>query len=399
MKKLIALILIAATGHSVKAQATGTDLNDQLKPLTIGIRGMHVYDLPSYRFDGPLAQDMYGLNGAKTNFDLGFEVYLEYMFNPFIGIQLDHRRANITGASDVEYYDGSFNLTGLDGILIWNNLNPTLINRKWNVITKLGLGYGAYSSEQFLLADDAPDQSSSENFWAGRAGMGLQYELNTAWRIDLEVLYNVAYNDGFDGFNEAQGSDTYLTTALGIAYTFGSKDKKPTYQVDYFGQDYLNVQGVNTDTTPQVNQEKIASLSNSLEEQEEKLAEKEGKINNLEEELKALKAKSSEEKTNTLANVEEVYFGFDSAILSAEAKKDLARIAQRKPKSIKLVAFADKVGSDSYNNDLKKRRAEAVKAFLMQFGMKANQINIEMGQTMPFDENDQFLNRKVSLYY
>lgn len=398
MKKLVALILVTASFYTVQAQSGGTDLNDKLKPWSFGLRGMHVYDLPSYRFDGPLAQDMYGLNGPKTSFDLGFEAYVEYMFNPLVGLQLSHRRASITGASDVEYYSGSFNLTGLDGIFIWNNLNPGMVNRRWNVYTKLGLGYGAYDSEQFLLADDAPDQANEDNFWGGRVGMGLQYELNNSWRIDLEVLYNVAYDDGFDGFNEAAGSDTYLTSALGVAYTFGSKEKKPTYTVDYFGADYLNVQGQTQDSTPMVNQSKIEDLSNNLSEQKEELEEKESKISSLNDELKALKEEAAKSKAS-LANVEEVYFAFDSDRLSAEAKKSLSRIAQRKPSRMVLTAYADKVGSDEYNNDLKQRRAEAVKAFLMQLGMDSAQISIEMGNAVPFDENDQFLNRKVSVQY
>ncbi|QNR25504.1 OmpA family protein [Croceimicrobium hydrocarbonivorans] len=398
MKKLVALLLVTASSFSAQAQSGGTDLNANLKPWTFGLRGMHVYDLPSYRFDGPLAQDMYGLNGPKTNFDMGFELYLEYMFNPLIGVQLSHRRASISGASDVEYYSGKFNLTGLDGIFIWNNLNPGMVNRRWNVYTKIGLGYGSYDSEQFLLADDAPDQANNDNFWGGRVGMGLQYEINNAWRVDLEVLYNVAYDDGFDGFNEAAGSDTYLTTALGVAYTFGSKEKKPTYTVDYFGIDYLNVKGQSQDSTPMVNQSKIEDLSNSLNEQEDELEAKESKISSLKDELDALKEEAAKSKS-TLANVEEVYFAFDSDRLSAEAKKSLARIAQRKPAKVVLTAYADKVGSDDYNNNLKQRRATAVKDFLMQFGMTDAQISIQMGETMPFDENDQFLNRKVSLQF
>ncbi|TNE27894.1 MAG: hypothetical protein EP346_10995 [Bacteroidetes bacterium] len=401
MKKLAVFILLAITGYTVEAQDMRTDNNpgSELKPLTLGIRGMHVYDLPSYRFDGPYSEDMYGMNGDKTSFDLGFELYLEYMFNPFVGVQIDHRRANISGASDVEYYEGTFNLTGVDGIFIWNNLNPSLHNRRWNFLTKVGLGYGSYSSEQFLIKDDSRDQSSSADFWSGRIGLGVQYELSTSWRVDLEVMYNVAYDDGFDGYDEAKGSDTYLTTALGIAYTFGNTEKKPTYQVGYFSEDYLNINGSKDDSTAMANEKKIDSLRTSIAQQEDKITQKSQELDELSAKIDSLEAQSAAPKAVEVNHIAEVYFNFDSSVLTVEAKKSLAMIAQEKPDNIKLVAFADNIGDETYNAELRKRRAEAVKSFLSQFGYEDDQITIEMGETMPIDADNQFLNRKVTLHY
>ncbi len=394
MKKFLSLLILISAGFSGNAQ----DISGNLKPWSIGIRGMHIYDLPAYRFDGPLARDMRGLNGDQTSFDLGFEAYVEYMFNPLIGVQLSHRRASITGASEVEYYEGTFNQTALDGIFILNNLTPGLGNRSWNVYGKLGLGYGSYDSEQFLIADDAPDQQNNANFWGGRAGLGLQYEIGNSWRVELEVLYNVAYDDGFDGYNEATGSDTYLSSAIGVAYTFGSREKKPMYAVDYFGVDYLNVKGQSRDTVPQVNQEEITDLKNRFAEQEDRLQDKEEKISSLEDKIADLKAQASVV-PEMPPSFDEIYFQFDSDRLSTEAKKQISTIAQRKPTKVVLTAYADKVGSDQYNTNLKQRRADAVKAFLMEFGMQDSQISIEMGKTMPFDVQDQFLNRKVTIQY
>ena len=75
-----------------------------LKSYSAGIRLLHLYDLPSYRFDTDLSRDMKGLNGSKTRFDVGIDLYAEKQFTPLLGVQLGFRYGQLTGANEVEYY-------------------------------------------------------------------------------------------------------------------------------------------------------------------------------------------------------------------------------------------------------------------------------------------------------
>jgi OOP family OmpA-OmpF porin len=53
-------------------------------------------------------------------------------------------------------------------------------------------------------------------------------------------------------------------------------------------------------------------------------------------------------------------------------------------KSVKLVGYADFIGSEAYNEQLSKRRAEAVAAKLSQAGVDSNKMSIGyMGESAP----------------
>jgi outer membrane protein OmpA-like peptidoglycan-associated protein len=74
----------------------------------------------------------------------------------------------------------------------------------------------------------------------------------------------------------------------------------------------------------------------------------------------------------TLQN--DVLFDFDKSNLRPDAAQALDRVAelvrQRQPRELRVVGHTDSVGSDSYNQGLSERRAEAVRSWLTaQSGM------------------------------
>lgn len=68
-----------------------------------------------------------------------------------------------------------------------------------------------------------------------------------------------------------------------------------------------------------------------------------------------------------------VYFDFDSAALTPAAKAKLDTLAgaltSNKVKSVKIVGFADKIGTTGYNVNLSQRRAAAVSSYLAGKGI------------------------------
>lgn len=68
-----------------------------------------------------------------------------------------------------------------------------------------------------------------------------------------------------------------------------------------------------------------------------------------------------------------VYFDFDSAALTPAAKAKLDTLASaltsNKVKSVKIVGFADKIGTTGYNVNLSQRRAAAVSSYLASKGI------------------------------
>lgn len=81
-------------------------------------------------------------------------------------------------------------------------------------------------------------------------------------------------------------------------------------------------------------------------------------------------------------------FDFDKAVLKPEGMQRLDQLADQ-AKSLKLevilaVGHTDRIGSDSYNQALSERRADAVKAYLVSRGIEANRVYTEgKGETQP----------------
>jgi adhesin transport system outer membrane protein len=86
-------------------------------------------------------------------------------------------------------------------------------------------------------------------------------------------------------------------------------------------------------------------------------------------------------------------FDFDSAVLKPEGRQSLDQlIAQIKTVPLDVViavGHTDARGSDSYNQRLSERRAEAVKAYMLNQGIPAERVRTEgRGETQPVASND-----------
>lgn len=99
-----------------------------------------------------------------------------------------------------------------------------------------------------------------------------------------------------------------------------------------------------------------------------------------------------------------VNFAFDSATLTNEAKEilgDVAVILKDASNGVALEGWTDSVGGDAYNKALSQRRAESVKAYLVQEGLDANMIEAKgMGKSFKYDNSNadgRYLNRRVEV--
>lgn len=78
--------------------------------------------------------------------------------------------------------------------------------------------------------------------------------------------------------------------------------------------------------------------------------------------------------TGECVDLRTVYFPFNSSALTADAKGKLnklsAMLKSDKVKAVKIVGYTDVIGSDSYNQGLSEKRANAVAAYLRSKGIK-----------------------------
>lgn len=101
-------------------------------------------------------------------------------------------------------------------------------------------------------------------------------------------------------------------------------------------------------------------------------------------------------------------FDFDSAKLkpTADAKlKPVVAFATKFPDAdIDVIGHTDNIGTESYNLELSKKRADAVKGWLVKNGVSDNRITIKgMGEAQPVASNDTIAgraqNRRVEIHY
>ena len=102
-----------------------------------------------------------------------------------------------------------------------------------------------------------------------------------------------------------------------------------------------------------------------------------------------------------------VQFAFGSAELSPEARGvpdqlgTALRSDELKAYSFRIVGHTDAVGSDEYNRELSRRRAEAVEEYLRsRFGVEGNRLrSVGLGKSQPYDAQNPFnsINRRVEI--
>ncbi|WP_199101005.1 OmpA family protein [Dyella sp. ASV21] len=84
----------------------------------------------------------------------------------------------------------------------------------------------------------------------------------------------------------------------------------------------------------------------------------------------------------TISLSSDALFGFDSATLTAEGKRNLDGLLERVQaashiQNIMITGYTDRIGSEGYNQALSRRRAEAVRDYLAAHGVAAAAMIVE----------------------
>lgn len=224
IKSTILTLTLALAGVSHAQQA-----KPQTKPQTnkwaIGGKISNFYDLRVTYFDvlnnGFSGEDVKGLNGSKTKFDLGFGLDVAYFWTPVVSVDLGFDFGTITGANKIDYYKADINFLQL-GVNF--DLKTKYRNKpySWVPYVRASVGRTGYDAKRYFIEDDGLFNTESRSTMVTGLGMGLRYHFNDNVHALLQSEYTVVYSDGMDGYNYGTGRDHLLKTSLGIRYTFGS---------------------------------------------------------------------------------------------------------------------------------------------------------------------------------
>lgn len=404
MRNLILLTIGLLFGFGLQGQ-TQTRVKKNLNTWTVGVNAGHLYDLLVTSKDGSQASgDLKGLSGTKTNFDLGYGLYVEKQFNPLFGLQLGLNGGNITGANELEYYEGSFTDFNLNMTFNFSNLGLLNMDSPWNLYSKAGLGLMSYSSERFLNFDDASNNSEENSVLSSNFGLGLRYQINNKWRLEIQSNYKAVFNDGFDGWDYGSGADQFIYSSVGVAYTFGNRKNASMEQVNFFSDQYLNISSKTIESVQQIDTIRIAQLEQQLEEEEMKSAKQEELLNQQKTSLQLQdeRLKKLENQSRSISISRSIFFIQNSSVLTKEAKEELTSLsivlASNEETKIRITAFTDKYGDEDYNAKLRERRAAIVEKFLMEnLSVAQSRIEKQTKDQIIKGESIQSLNRRVDL--
>jgi outer membrane protein OmpA-like peptidoglycan-associated protein len=124
----------------------------------------------------------------------------------------------------------------------------------------------------------------------------------------------------------------------------------------------------------------------------------------LEAQLRELQAKNSER--GTVISIDNLVFGTGSAQVNPGGVLKLRKLAdilvQNPDRDVLVEGFTDSIGDEAFNKDLSERRAQAIRATLIEMGVASDRIAIRgYGESFPVADNDtpagRQMNRRVEI--
>ncbi|MBF4485337.1 MULTISPECIES: OmpA family protein [unclassified Flavobacterium] len=325
--------------------------------------------------------------------DLG----VRYMFNPKFGLKLDVGYDQFQERDNTPEFDSKYYRASLQGVI---NLGRALNFETWTNTFGL-LAHGGFGVSQ-LSNDDGFDGKD----YMAHGIMGLTGQVRLSNRIaltgDLTGIVNGRQNHNFDGHGvPTTGSldGVLLNASVGLTFYLGKNEKHADWYseenerlnqlenrvttietglidtdkdgvADLYDLEPNTVSGVAVNTKGQSIDTNQNGVPDELESYLDKTYVRQGSqtaTNNTVEEL-------------INGGYVNVYFDFNSSKptnASLSGVDFLVKYLKNNPgKSADIVGYADEIGSSSYNTELSRKRAEAVKKVAQNAGIDASRLNV-----------------------
>jgi outer membrane protein OmpA-like peptidoglycan-associated protein len=334
--------------------------------------------------------DFKSFSADKTYYGINGGLQLTYQISALLGITLtgdygqnkagsrDYSKGYLLDQNGFTYYVPQTKTTAAYGTLYSKisyfsaglgvdiNLNrlfsSRIGNRRFTFLLTPTAWLQKFSTDVYKKSDDSKytDGSPKQNLHTALGGsFSIRYRASRSIDLQLKNTFAYIYNDKFDGIDtHPYTRQNYMwVPQLGIVFKLGNT--KSSGKIDnllYYGSN--------------VTKEVPAPVK------EEPVVQEQPKQEPVKEEPKPQPVKVE---IPTLPNL---YFAFNSSELPTETQADdLNTIVEAAKKyadyPIVLKGYADRVGTDAYNNRLSQARADAVKAYLVKQGISETRISTE----------------------
>jgi len=393
MKKKLASVSLVLLAFAANAQNMATTTNQPSVD-------QPAYNKWSVELNGGVNKPVRAMTPGYSSETLGLfhtDLGVRYMFNPKFGLKLDVGYDQLQERSDTPNFDSKYYRASLQGVV---NLGRALNFETWTNTFGL-LAHGGFGVSQ-LSNDDGFDGKD----YMAHGIMGLTGQVRLSNRValtgDLTGIINGRQNHNFDGHGTPAYSSlegVLVNASVGLTFYLGKNEK----HADWYSEDNERLNKledrVTTIETNLIDTDKdgVADLYDLEPNTVSGVAvntkgqsidnNQNGVPDELESYLdKTYSKKGSETATNN--TVEElinggyvnVYFDFNSSKptnASLSGVDFLVKYLKNNPgKSADIIGYADEIGNSSYNTELSRKRAEAVKKVATNAGIDASRLNV-----------------------
>ena len=304
-------------------------------------------------------------------------IYVGNWHTPGFGWRIGYNGLNIQPYEKIDHamfmnfhFDAMFNLSNL--------ICGYREDRIWNVIPYVGVGWagrrGFDTDNENSMGDDEFGGSLSANY-----GIMNTFRVSKRWAINAE-LSGFFFRNGFSSIPGRSGHDMMFAATVGVTYKIGKTDWENAVDVPALQAIYGGI---------------IDGLENDLDNANLLNKKAQDEISNLKGQLAEMNAKVAT--ANKFVDVKQsVFFAFASSKIDSKKEelniKAYAKAAVEAGAKLRVVGYADVIGSETYNQKLSLSRAEAVAEMLRANGAEVETV---LGEGESSEYNTKYLNRRV----
>lgn len=350
---------------------------------------------------------------SKADINLGYGAYLKKQFSPAFSVQADFLKGKLSGTneqSDDWFGNGSYTSgqsfesdlnwqTGLTGTAQLGSIDFLRRENAVGFFISAGVNVANYELTSIGGAA-APAGTESQTNFVFPVGAGVKFKLGGVVNLDLGYKMNFLDADDIDGQWSGRTNDTYGYGYAGLEFVLGSKSK-PALQW-------------NNPVANLYDELKDPALRNEVEALKQRVTTLEGTVNELGKDSdgdgvadkfdkcpntpagtvvdgSGCPIKFPEAAVAATGDYSAIQFEFDSYVLKTSSYPTLDKVSQdlrNNNGSLTVAGYASSEGTDAYNMQLSKDRANAVKNYLVNSGVSATSVNaVGNGEANPVASN------------
>ena len=326
--------------------------------VSVGVGGQSFYRLHE-------TPDLDLNEGNKISF--GFNVAAGKWFTPIFGARVQYQGISMTNAVRETGAENNWNYHYIHADALINLTNWICgykSDRFYNAVLIGGAGYGFSSSE---------NMEGVNNEMVMTAGLQNRFRLCKSWDANLELKANLT-KQGFDNANSGFRFGNIYDVTAGVTYKISNKRDFALIDHDMYTSKIaaLEKDVENGNKTIAEGEEEVAKLKKALDK------EKKAKEAAMEAERKA-KAAYAPTPNQSLS----IFFRLGESEISDKNEENLKFLAEAIKASkgnevFTITGYADRqTGTEEYNENLSKERAEAIYNYLVDLGVEKDRLKID----------------------